>query len=216
MMKTWALGAMGLVLLAGCTTDPQTGQQSVSQAGMGAGLGALGGAALGAIIDDDTGRGALIGAAVGALAGTAVGAYLDNQQAELNASLANTGTQVQRTGDTIVINVPSTVSFDTNSSVVKPGFYPTLDKIAATLVQYPQSYVDIAGHTDSTGTPQYNQQLSQARAQSIASYLISRGVSSARVAVRGFGATTPIASNDTPAGREQNRRVEIQIRPYTG
>lgn len=214
-----AAAAVAALLLASCTTDPTTGQQTVNRTAIGAGLGAVAGAGVGYLTGDDGNdrrNNALIGAGIGALAGGLAGNYMDRQEAEYERALAAIPQgDVNRLGDTIVINVPSNVSFVTNSAQITPQFYATLDQIAATLNQYPQSYVDITGHTDSTGQLAYNQQLSQQRAEAVANYLVSKGVLPARIVARGVGPSQPIASNDTQAGRDQNRRVEIQIRPFT-
>jgi outer membrane protein OmpA-like peptidoglycan-associated protein len=206
--------------LTACTTvDPYTGQTVRSNTRTGAIVGALGGAALGYLSNDKSEQGrknALIGAGVGALAGAGVGAYMDKQQAQLRAQLANTGVTVTRQGDNIVLNMPSDVTFAFDRSDIQPQFDRVLDEVAGTLNQYPSTTVDVVGHADSTGTDAYNQALSERRASSVASYLTSRGVLPARLYVAGMGERQPIASNDTEAGRAQNRRVEIVLRPYTG
>ncbi|MEE8270611.1 MAG: OmpA family protein [Alphaproteobacteria bacterium] len=211
--KTAAVAVAG-VLLAGCVQNPETGQTELSRAGIGAGLGALGGAIIGGIADD--GRGALIGAGIGALAGGAVGSYMDNQEAELREELAGSGVDVTRQGDNILLNVPGNVTFATNSSDIRPEFYTTLSELSGTLGAYEQTYVDVIGHTDSTGPADYNQSLSERRAKSVADYLSANGVIAQRIAIGGFGETQPIAENATAPGRQQNRRVEIVLRPYTG
>ncbi len=149
------------------------------------------------------------------LAGAAVGQYLDQQQRELEQNLAGTGAQVTRQGDQLLVNFPASVTFATDSAQIRPEFYPTLNDVAATLQRYPQSYIDVVGHTDSTGSEQYNQGLSEQRAQSVANYLRSRGVAPARIAAYGMGETQPIATNATAQGRQANRRVEVRIIPAT-
>jgi len=207
--KTIALTVCGSMLV-GC----QTVQENPNTAG-GAILGALGGAAVGTLFKGSDRRNALIGAGVGLLAGAAVGQYLDRQERELQQSLAGSGADVYRQGDQLVVLFPSNVTFATDSTQILPGFYRTLDDVAMTLNNYPQSYLDVIGHTDSTGSDAYNQQLSERRAQSVANYLRSRGVEPARIAAWGMGETQPIASNATVSGREQNRRVELRITPAT-
>jgi outer membrane protein OmpA-like peptidoglycan-associated protein len=206
--------------MTACTTvDPYTGQTVRSNTRTGAIVGALGGAALGYLSNDKSEQGrknALIGAGVGALAGAGVGAYMDKQQAQLRAQLANTGVTVARQGDNIVLNMPSDVTFAFDRSDVQPQFYKVLDDVSSTLNQYPSTLVDVVGHADSVGTDAYNQALSERRASAVAGYLTSRGVLPARLYVAGMGERQPIASNDTDAGRAQNRRVEIILRPYTG
>ena len=209
-----ALTTAVAVTLAGCqTTDPYTGEQKVSKTTIGAGVGAAGGAIIGAIAGNR--KGALIGAGIGALAGGAVGHYMDQQEAKLRAQLQGTGVSVTRSGDNIILNMPGNVTFATDSSDISSGFYAVLDSVGLVINEFEKTYVDVVGHTDSTGAADYNQQLSERRAQSVAGYLQSRGVLSQRLQVRGMGASSPIASNDTPQGRQQNRRVEIILVPVT-
>ena len=221
MHKTPAIACLlAATALTACTTvDPYTGQTVRSNTRTGAIVGALGGAALGYLSNDKSEQGrknALIGAGVGALAGAGVGAYMDKQQAQLRAQLADTGVTVTRQGDNIVLNMPSDVTFAFDRSDIQPQFYKVLDEVSGTLNQYPSTTIDVVGHADSVGTDVYNQALSERRASSVASYLTSRGVLPARLYVAGMGERQPIASNDTEAGRAQNRRVEIVLRPYTG
>ncbi len=215
-MKTrMTIGAAALVLLAGCTTDPYTGERQLSKTAGGAALGALAGAGVGLLAGGDDRRNALIGAGIGALAGGAVGNYMDRQEAKLRAQLQGTGVSVTRVGDQIVLNMPSNITFATDQDTVTPGFYPTLNSVALVLKEFNQTLVDINGHTDSTGSAGYNQGLSQRRAQAVAGYLQAQGVDGRRFWVQGFGASQPVASNDTDAGRAQNRRVEIYLSPVT-
>ncbi|RJF94206.1 hypothetical protein D3876_03210 [Sphingomonas cavernae] len=207
-----AIGA--LLLTAGCTTDPETGQKRMSKAGIGAIAGTLGGYLMGDIIGGSNDRTAkIVGAGLGGLAGAGIGHYMDEQEKKLRQQTAGTGVDVVRQGDELLLNMPSGVTFDTNSSTVKPEFQSTLDQVASTLSQYNQTFIDVYGHTDSTGNDAINVPLSQNRAQSVANYLTLRGVQSARIGTQGFAATRPIASNDTPDGRQANRRVEIKIVP---
>ena len=127
--------------------------------------------------------------------------------------MAGTGVDVVRQGDNITLNMPSNITFDFDSSTLKPQFTPILDNVAQTLTQYNQTVVEVAGHTDNVGTDSYNQALSERRANSVAAYLGSRGVMQQRMITVGAGETRPIASNDTDAGRAQNRRVEITLVP---
>ena len=152
----------------------------------------------------------------GALAGGAVGAYQDRQEAELRRELAGSGVDVVRQGDNITLNMPGNITFAFDSSNLQPQFYPVLDNVADTLNNYNQTVIEVAGHTDSVGDAAYNQNLSVQRAQSVANYLSGRGVMQQRMIVTGAGETRPIASNDTEAGRAQNRRVEITIVPVSG
>jgi outer membrane protein OmpA-like peptidoglycan-associated protein len=197
-------------LLVGC----QTVQENPNTAG-GALLGALGGAVAGTLVTKHDRTGALIGAGVGLLAGAAVGQYLDQQQRELEASLAGTGAEVSREGDSLLVNFPSSLTFAVDSATIRPEFYSTMDNVSTTLNRYPQSYLDIVGHTDSTGSDAYNQSLSERRASAVANHFRSRGVIPGRLAAYGVGETQPIASNDTADGRQQNRRVELKIIPAT-
>ena len=205
-----------LVATAACTTDPNTGQRRISRTAIGAGVGLLGGYLAGDVIGGRNDRTAkIIGAGVGALAGGAVGAYMDRQEAELRRQTAGTGVDVIRNGDDLILRMPSGITFPVNSYTIQPQFQSTLNQVAQTLGSYNQTYIDVLGHTDSTGSDAYNQTLSVNRAQSVAGYLSSRGVASARIGVRGFGESQPIASNDTESGRAQNRRVEIKVVPVT-
>lgn len=213
---------LGAVALSACTTtDPYTGQVVRNNTGTGAIAGALGGAALGYLTNtnrSEQGRkNALIGAGIGALAGAGVGNYMDRQQAELRRELAGSGVEVQRQGDNIVLQMPSDVTFGVDRSDIQPQFYGALDDVARSLNKYPQTLVDIVGHADSTGRAEYNQNLSERRALSVADYLTGRGgVLRDRLYVEGRGSTQPIADNATEAGRAKNRRVEIVLKPYTG
>ena len=151
-------------------------------------------------------------AAIGAVVGTAAGVYLDNKEKQLRQQMAGTGVEVNRNADgSVGLIMPGNITFDTNKSNIKPNFYSTLDKVAQTLTQDNKSGILVTGYTDSTGNDAINIPLSQARAQSVANYLVSRGVSTSRINAQGHGAANPIASNATAEGREQNRRVEISI-----
>ena len=206
-----------LVTTSACTTNPETGNRRLSNTGLGAILGAAGGYLLGDIVGGRNSRTEqIIGAGIGAIAGGAVGRYMDQQEAELRRETAGTGVDVIRQGDDIILRMPSGITFDVDRYDVKPQFQSTLNEVANTLAQYQQTYIDIYGHTDSTGSDAYNQALSERRAQSVASYLSSRGVAPARMATRGFGETQPIADNATEYGRAQNRRVEIKVVPFQG
>lgn len=213
MKKTVMCVLAGSMFVGACTTDPFTGQQKVSNTAAGAGMGALAGAGLGLLAGGNDRRNALIGAGIGALAGGAIGNYMDRQEAELRAQLQGTGVSVTRAGDQIILNMPSNITFATDQDAVKSAFFPTLNSVALVLQKFNQTTVDVFGHTDSTGSDQHNFDLSQRRALSVADYLGAQGVDRRRFAVTGFGATRPIASNATPEGRAQNRRVEIQLSP---
>ncbi len=206
---------------AACTTtDPYSSTPTRNNTGTGAIAGALGGALLGYLTNTSSGeqgrKNALIGAGIGALAGAGVGQYMDRQQRALEAELSGTGVGVARQGDNLVLRMPSDVTFATNQSSLDSRFLPVLDDVARVLQEYDRSMVDVIGHTDSSGGDAINQPLSERRASSVASYLIDRGVIRERLYVAGMSARNPIASNDTPQGKAQNRRVEILIRPFTG
>lgn len=205
-----AVVVASMTALVGCETVQQNQRTAA-----GAGLGAAAGAALGALVTSHDTEGALIGAGIGLLAGAAVGQYLDQQQRDLEAGLAGTGAEVDRQGDSLLVTLPSQVTFAVDSAQIQPQFYGALNNVGATLTQYPSSYVDVIGHTDSTGEAAYNQRLSEQRASNVAQYLVSRGVQSVRVKSYGMGENQPVASNATDAGRQANRRVEILITPAT-
>jgi outer membrane protein OmpA-like peptidoglycan-associated protein len=199
-----------------CMTDPYTGQQTINRTAVGIGVGALSGYLLGDVIGGDHDRNAkVIGVGIGALAGGVVGNYMDQQEAELRRQTAGTGIDVYRQGDELVLRMPSGITFQVDHSDIQPQFQSTLDQVAQTLASYNQTYIDVLGHTDSTGSDAYNQALSDRRAQSVADYLAGRGVARARIGTRGYGESQPIASNETDAGRAENRRVEIKVVPVT-
>ena len=212
MQKTFLAAPLlvGAVSLAGCATY-QERPKTVTGAGVGAATGAI----LGNVVAGSGKRtqGALIGAAVGALAGGLLGNYMDEQERALRAQTAGTGIDVQRQGDNILLNLPEGVTFDVGQSVIKPQFYGSLDAVAGTLRQYDQTRIEIAGHTDSTGSAEMNQRLSENRANAVRSHLASRGVASGRMYATGYGKTQPIADNSTADGRARNRRVEIVVIP---
>ena len=220
--KTGLCAALaGAVLLTGCatytgqTSDPNDPNRTRTGALIGAGIGAVAGLLSG---DDAVERRqrALVGAGVGAIAGGGIGAYQDRQEAELRRELAGSGVDVVRQGDNITLNMPGNITFAFDSSNLQSQFHPILNNVADTLNDYNQTVIEVAGHTDSVGDSAYNQNLSVERAQSVANYLSGRGVMQQRMIVTGAGETRPIASNDTEAGRAQNRRVEITIVPVTG
>jgi outer membrane protein OmpA-like peptidoglycan-associated protein len=215
-----AASIAALALTACTTTDPYTGQQRISNTAggalLGTGGGALAGALVGAAVGGDPRIGALIGAGVGGLTGAAIGNYMDQQEAELRAQLQGTGVSVTRVGDQIILNMPSNITFATDSATVQPQFMSTLTSVALVLKKFDKTIVDVFGHTDSTGSAEYNLGLSQRRAVSVATMLANQGIDQRRFYIEGLGATQPIASNADEAGRAQNRRVEIKLSPIQG
>ena len=220
-MKNTKLAALlaGIAMtttLGACVTDPVTGQKSVSKAAiggvLGAGLGYLAGDLIGGK-GDRTEK--IVGVGVGAVAGAGIGYYMDQQEKKLREQTAGTGVDVIRDGDRLILDMPSSVTFGVDSYAITPTFMSTLDQVAATLNQYESTYIDVYGHTDSTGADAYNQSLSERRAQAVANYLSSRGVKPERMATRGYGESQPKATNTTEAGRSENRRVEILLVPVT-
>ena len=210
-----SLCAVSLVSLSACVTDPNTGERKVSRTAIGGGVGTLGGLLLGGLIGGGTGR--IIGAGIGGIAGAAVGYTMDKQIKQLREQTAGSGVDVTSVdnGQAILVNLPEGVTFDVGSYSLKPEFRATLDKVADSLKQYPNSLIDVYGHTDSTGSDAYNQTLSENRARTVANYLSMQGVSPARIRSQGFGKTMPVADNATEDGRRRNRRVEIKIVPVT-
>jgi outer membrane protein OmpA-like peptidoglycan-associated protein len=203
-------------VLAGCTTtDPQTGEQKTSHTAKDAGIGAVAGAVIGAMTssDRDRTRGALTGAALGGALGGVVGHRADKQEAALREKLANSGVEVQRQGDTINLVMPGAISFETNSAQLAPSFYESLNNVSASLKEFPDTSVQVIGHTDSTGSAAYNQQLSVNRANAVAIYMAAQGVDRQRMQTVGMGFSQPVADNRTSEGRAKNRRVEVKIIP---
>lgn len=207
------------LLVGGCTTvNPYTREQQTSKASIGAGVGAVAGAVVGIATGDNAKerrKRALIGAGVGALSGAGVGHYMDVQEAQLRQRLEGTGVSVTRHGDNITLNMPGNITFATDSADVRSSFTEVLASVALVLKKYPKTIIEVAGHTDSTGSDRYNQLLSERRAESVARVLRQQGVKDDRMVVRGYGKNYPIASNATAQGREQNRRVELTLSPLT-
>ena len=210
-----SVATLSLITVSGCVTDPNTGERKVSRTALGGGAGALAGLLLGGLIGGGTGR--IIGAGIGGIAGGAIGYTMDKQIRELRERTAGTGVDISPTdnGQAILVNLPEGVTFDVASAALQPGFRTTLAQIAQSMNQYPNSLIDVYGHTDSTGSDQYNQTLSEARVGTVANYLTVQGVSGARIRNQGFGETMPVADNNTEEGRRRNRRVEIKIVPIS-
>ncbi len=201
------------MVLAGCATSTGTGTSSgtgINKAAIGALAGAIGGAAISkATGGEHTERDAAIGAALGA----GVGYYMERQAKQLEQEMAGTGVSVQQdpTTGNIDLVMPGNITFAFDDATLNPAFTGTLDKVAQTLIQYNQTTINLAGHTDNVGTDSYNLNLSRQRAAAVANYLVSRGVPANRISTQGYGKAYPIASNATDAGRAQNRRVELTI-----
>lgn len=209
--STFAIAiAATAIFFSGCATNPYTGEKTVSDTAIGTGVGVAGGALVGGLIGGN--EGALIGAGVGGLTGAAVGYSLDRENQELRQQLVGTGVQVKKVGDSVQLSMASDVTFKTDSSDISASFYPTLSSVAKVLKKYDRTNIVVAGYTDSTGTAEHNQTLSEQRARSVGGYLISQGINSNRIFTKGFGQRNPVASNSTADGRAQNRRVVIILR----
>lgn len=207
------------VLATGCETlDPYTGESETSKATKGALIGAAAGAVVGLASGDDAvdrRQRALIGAGVGALAGGSVGYYMDQQEAKLRAELEGTGVSVTRIGDNITLNMPGNITFATNSADLNADFFNVLNSVSKVLKEFDQTIVEVAGHTDNTGSDEYNEALSDRRASSVVRYFESRNITSQRLLSIGMGESRPVADNGTAEGRQANRRVEITMVPLT-
>jgi outer membrane protein OmpA-like peptidoglycan-associated protein len=210
-----SVAAAALLTTSACVTDPNTGEKKVSRTAIGGVGGAVVGGLLGGLIGGKTGR--IVGAGIGGVAGGVVGYKMDQQIKTLKESTAGSGVEVTETdgGKAILVNLPDGVTFDVGSYTLKPEFRSTLDEVAKSLIDYPESLIDVYGHTDSTGSDSYNQTLSENRARTVMNYLVSRGVPAARLKSQGFGETMPVADNASAEGRTKNRRVEIKIVPIT-
>ena len=216
-VKMTAVSATVTVLVAGCAADGS----GLTETGQGAALGTLGGAALGAAIGSlsgDAGKGALIGAAAGAVIGTGIGAYMEQQKRDFERALAaEIGSGViwveKLPNDELMVRMTSATSFEVDSDRIQPGYYSTLDKIAAIVRKYDRTHLIVNGHTDSTGSAQHNQWLSERRAASVQGYLSSSGVRPQRLTAYGYGMDRPVASNAHESGRSLNRRVDLIIVP---
>jgi len=204
--------SVGVLALSACT-DPMTGDPNRTQTG------ALTGAAIGAVLGgtresgNDRFKNAALGAAIGAAGGAVIGNILDKQAAELRGDFSNGQIDVVNNGNELIVRMPQDILFAVNSATVSSGLRGDLGVLAANLNRYPNSIIEVQGHTDNTGSSAYNLNLSQQRAQSVTSILAANGVSQARLRAVGMGEDRPIASNLTPEGRAQNRRVDIIIRP---
>lgn len=209
--------AVALLGTSACVTDPNTGEQKASRTGIGAVGGGVLGAILGGVIGGDAAR--IIGAGIGGSAGALIGKRFDDQIKELDETLEGTGIDVEEVGDqdAILVRLPDGVTFSRGASDINPGFYDSLNSIADSLVQYPNSLVDVYGFTDTTGSDALNQTLSEERAEAVATYLAARGVARSRFATRGYGESYDFLRVKTADNIDQalNRRVEIKIIPIS-
>ncbi len=210
-----SFAAISLMTVSGCVTDPNTGNRVISRTAIGGVGGVLAGGLLGGLIGGKTGR--IVGAGLGGVAGAAVGYQMDKQIKELKEQTAGSGVDVTEVdgGSAILVNLPDGVTFATGSATITPTFKSTLDQVAASLVQYPNSLIDVYGHTDTVGSTASNQRLSEERARAVTNYLVSKGVASARVRWQGYGETQLKVATGDGVNEPANRRVEIKIVPIT-
>jgi len=205
-----------IVSMTACTTtDPYTGEQKTSSTAKGAGIGAIAGAVIGAATasKNDRDKAILQGAAAGAAVGGGIGYYMDQQEKKLRQRLQGSGVQVQRDGDTLNLIMPGNITFATGKYDIRSEFFTVLNSVAEVLAEFDKTSITVSGHTDSTGSAELNQTLSEKRASSVKNYLVRQKVASGRAHAVGYGKRYPIAQNNTAAGREQNRRVELKLEP---
>lgn len=214
-MRRLGIAVLALSLSACTTLDPYTGEKKVGNSTKGAGIGALAGAVIGAATasKNDREKAILTGAALGAATGGGIGFYMDKQEKALRDRLSGSGVQVQREGDNLRLIMPGNITFQTGSAQILGNFYDVLDSVAVVLKEFKDTSILVAGHTDSVGNDSSNQTLSERRAYSVKNYLASAGIPSGRAQAIGFGERYPVASNSTAQGREQNRRVELELEP---
>ncbi|NVE95472.1 OmpA family protein [Altererythrobacter lutimaris] len=211
------VAALSLLGTTACVTDPNTGEKKVSRTAGGALLGGTLGYLLGGVVGGDTAR--IIGAGIGGSAGAVIGKRFDDQIRELDEQTEGSGVEVEEVGDqdAILVRLPDGVTFASGSADINPGFYETLNTVADSLIKYPDSLIDVYGFTDTTGSDALNQRLSEQRAETVANYLVARGVSRARIETQGFGeqaAYLRVPTGDNVA-EPLNRRVEIKITPIS-
>tara|TARA_R110002096_G_scaffold414611_1_gene615782 strand:- start:14812 stop:15444 length:633 start_codon:yes stop_codon:yes gene_type:complete len=205
LVKPTIILTVGAFTLAACTEDPDKTKK-------GAAIGAAAGLISGILTGDDS-NGKIKRTLAGAAIGAAIGNQLDKQEEELRADLGGSGAVITNTGDRLIVTLPEAITFDTASASVRPSLAGSLVRLADSLNKYPDTDIDVIGHTDSVGDNSYNQGLSNRRADSVSTILINNGVSSGRIRSYGRGEDQPIASNDTFSGRAANRRVEVIITP---
>jgi len=219
MSKVVTAALIAVVAGSACTTlDPYTREEETSHAQRQAVIGAAVGGVAGLITGDSSmerKKRALVGAGLGALAGAGVGTYMDRQEAKLRQELEKTGVSVTRHGDNITLNMPGNITFATNSADLNAGFFEVLNSVALVLNEFDQTVIEVAGHTDNTGSDDYNKQLSERRAGAVDAYLKTRRVRDDRMITLGMGEARPVATNDTADGRQLNRRVELTLVPLT-
>lgn len=213
-LKLPATAALCAVIgLSACNDPARLSESDTSKTGQGALIGGAIGAGIGALVSSKSTQGAIIGAAAGAMAGAAYGNHLDKQEAELREQLASDGITIQNTGDKLIVTLPEDITFATDSFNVRPPLKSDLNKVADNLLRYPDSSVQIIGHTDSDGEAAYNVTLSEQRANAVADVLQSGGVTFDRLQTIGRGEEQPVGSNLTEEGKAQNRRVDIVVIP---
>jgi outer membrane protein OmpA-like peptidoglycan-associated protein len=216
LIKLGSAVCLGTMLMGGCATDEYGNPRPLSETEKGVAIGAVSGAALGALVADKSAKGAAIGAVGGAVVGGLIGNYMEQQRRDFQRVLADEIAagyiRLDKLSDSeLLVGMTSETAFEVDSDRIKPGFYGTMDKIAAVVNKYGKTRLVIAGHTDNTGSSAYNQSLSQRRAASVEEYLLASNVYPARLSSVGYGEERPVASNATPEGRRLNRRVDIAI-----
>jgi len=224
MSKPWirpsAVLFFSSLLLATCATDEYGNRQPLTETQAGVAIGAITGAAVGAVVADKPAKGAVVGAVGGGLAGGLIGHYMEQQRRDFEKLLApeivaGTIRVEPLPDDRLLVGMTSETTFEVDSDRIKPGFHSTLDKISGVVNKYGKTRLTIAGHTDSTGSNEHNQELSERRAQAVESYLLGEKVYPGRLSAIGYGEDQPVANNETEASRRRNRRVDITVIPIT-
>jgi len=224
MSKLWirpsAVLFFSSLLLAACATDEYGNRQPLTETQAGVAIGAITGAAVGAVVADKPAKGAVVGAVGGGLAGGLIGHYMEQQRRDFEKLLApeivaGTIRVEPLPDDRLLVGMTSETTFEVDSDRIKPGFHSTLDKISGVVNKYGKTRLTIAGHTDSTGSNEHNQELSERRAQAVESYLLGEKVYPGRLSAIGYGEDQPVANNETEASRRRNRRVDITVIPIT-
>lgn len=214
-MKFITILFMTLAMIGCTTTDPYTGQQKTNSTTKGAGIGAVAGAVIGAASasKSDRKKGALTGAVVGGAIGGGVGNYMDRQENVLRQRLQGSGVQVRREGNNLYLVMPGNITFASGNASIRSDFYEVLNSVGLVLKEFNKTAIKVSGHTDSTGGDSLNQTLSEQRAESVRSYLVTQNIASGRIQAYGYGPRYPVASNSTDSGRQANRRVELELVP---